>query len=68
MPDDELVTTGYVSTFYVCKIWLNSSGRIECNFRFVEVGVRMGWTVSKSRPTLVDEVSDRFNIKGVVQI
>jgi hypothetical protein len=35
MPDGELVTAGYVSAVYVCKLCIKSSGRLECNVRFI---------------------------------
>jgi hypothetical protein len=38
MPDGELVTAGYVSVVYVSKLRIKSSGRVECNFRFVGPG------------------------------
>jgi hypothetical protein len=49
MPDCELVTGGHVSVVYVFKFCINtcSSGRLECNFRFVGPEVVMGWTISK---------------------
>ena len=69
VPDGELVTAGYVSVVYVYTLCMKTSGRRECNFRFVGLGVRMGWTFSKTfGRKLVDEVSDGFNIKGVVQM
>ena len=34
MSDCELVTAGYVSVVYVCKLCIKSSGRLECNVRF----------------------------------
>jgi hypothetical protein len=45
---------------------------VGCVYRvqvLLDQGVRMGWTVSKTFGSkLVDEVSDGFNIKGVVQM
>jgi hypothetical protein len=46
--DGELVTGGYVSAVCVCKFCIRSSGRLECNFQPVALGVRMGWKVSKT--------------------
>jgi hypothetical protein len=69
MPDGELVTAGYVSVVFVCKFCVKSSGRLDCNCRFVGPEVRMGWKIIKLFGlTLVDDVSDGFNIKAVVQI
>jgi hypothetical protein len=38
MLDVELVTAGYVSVAYVSKFYINSSGRLECNFQIVKPG------------------------------
>ena len=69
MHDGELVTAGYVSVVYVCRLCMQSSGRLGCNSDLLDQGIRMGWIVSKTfGRKLVDEVLDGFNIKGVVQI
>ena len=38
MPEGELATAGYVAVVCVCKLCIKSSGRLECNFRFVGPG------------------------------
>jgi hypothetical protein len=69
MPDGELLTAGYVLVVYVCKFCINSLSRLEYNFQFVGPGVRMAWTVIKNfGRKLMHEVSDGFDIKGVVQM
>jgi hypothetical protein len=68
MPGGGLVIARYASVVYVCKFCIKSSGRIERYFLFVGPGVSMGWIFSKTFGCkMVDEVSDGFNIKSVVQ-
>jgi hypothetical protein len=69
MTDRELVIAKYVSDLYVYILCAQGSGRLGCNFRFVEPGFRMGWTVNKTFGCeSVDEFSNEFKIKSVFQL
>jgi hypothetical protein len=68
MTDCELVIAQYVSDFYIYILCTQGSGRLGHNFRLVEPGFRMEWTVSKTFGCeSVDEVSNGFEIKSVAQ-
>jgi hypothetical protein len=47
MPEGELVTAGCVSVVYVCKFCVNCQAVSSVISDLLDLGVRMGWTVSK---------------------